>query len=244
MWYKLRSCNRRPSVMAAFTALAGAMSGAMSLAAADFDISLRHPTLMVFLRNGRDYVGDGAQGALAAMKAEAGSILAAAGIDADWRPMENSNGMEAVSALVVVSLKGKCSFHTPLHTPRLPARAGPFGWTPITDNQVLPFCHIDCDRVRSVVGPSLRHLPQAQQNRILGRALGRVLAHELYHILAGTREHARTGVAKAYLSVSELVLGSIGLGEKEIHRIRDGKYSHLFVAEGQTVAVGRAETRW
>jgi hypothetical protein len=224
------SFNRRPAVLAAVAALAGGMS----LAAADVDISSQPPTLTVFLRGGCDC----AKESLEAMKEEAGSILEEAGLVTDWRPMEESHGMEPVPALVVVSLKGKCS----LTDPCPPTAHGPFGWTHITDNEILPFCDIDCDRVRSIMGSSLRCLSRAQQHRIFGRALGRVLAHELYHILAGTREHARTGVAKAYLSVRELLFDPIGLSDKEIHRIHGGKFRHLFVTQGQTTDAGAVGT--
>jgi hypothetical protein len=43
------------------------------------------------------------------------------------------------------------------------------------------------------------------RDRVLGRALGRVLAHELYHILSGTKRHSARGLAKASFAVDELI---------------------------------------
>jgi hypothetical protein len=42
------------------------------------------------------------------------------------------------------------------------------------------------------------------ESPILGRALGRVIAHELYHIVGQTAEHHDTGVAKAVFSIRDL----------------------------------------
>jgi hypothetical protein len=44
----------------------------------------------------------------------------------------------------------------------------------------------------------------AQRDLLLGRALGRVVAHELYHIVAQTARHGRAGVAKPFHTPDDL----------------------------------------
>jgi hypothetical protein len=39
-----------------------------------------------------------------------------------------------------------------------------------------------------------------------GRALARVIGHELYHILARTSQHPAAGIAKAAFSISDLTM--------------------------------------
>jgi hypothetical protein len=56
-----------------------------------------------------------------------------------------------------------------------------------------------------LVGPSIADEPDALRDYIYGRALARLLAHELYHVLVQTTAHAQAGVAKAQLTAAELL---------------------------------------
>ena len=76
--------------------------------------------------------------------------------------------------------------------------------------------------------PVIRCETVEERNRRYGRALGRVVAHELYHILANTTDHSRHGLAKALLTVSELVLDPCRFGSHEIERIRKASVRKLF----------------
>jgi len=54
---------------------------------------------------------------------------------------------------------------------------------------------------------------------LLGRALGRVLAHEVVHILSKSGAHGRVGVAKTALSGSQLIAPELRLGAADLERI-------------------------
>lgn len=56
---------------------------------------------------------------------------------------------------------------------------------------------------------------------LLGRALGRVVAHEIYHALARSRYHGQRGVAKRSLTAEDLILGSLRLGDAEMTTLRN-----------------------
>ncbi len=55
---------------------------------------------------------------------------------------------------------------------------------------------------------------------MFGRAIARVLAHELYHVLAGTVSHSRQGVAQRALSGSQLVSDQLELNPEELDLMR------------------------
>jgi hypothetical protein len=55
---------------------------------------------------------------------------------------------------------------------------------------------------------------------LMGRALGRVVAHELVHILTGSRRHTKDGVAQAELSGRELIAGPMKLSPADVKRLR------------------------
>ena len=55
----------------------------------------------------------------------------------------------------------------------------------------------------------------------MGRAMGRVLAHELYHIFGETRKHGSSGVASAYHTRGELLAPEFNFSERESEMFRD-----------------------
>jgi hypothetical protein len=88
------------------------------------------------------------------------------------------------------------------------------------NGKVLPFADLACDKLRGVVEASTSD--QSRGNVLLGRAMGRVLAHELYHITADTSEHGREGVAQAALTLNELTSGSLELHASEVAAVANG----------------------
>ena len=59
----------------------------------------------------------------------------------------------------------------------------------------------------------------AKSDLLLGRALGRVLAHEVMHILSKSGAHGRTGVTKTALSGSQLIAPELRLEAEDVERI-------------------------
>lgn len=55
---------------------------------------------------------------------------------------------------------------------------------------------------RAVVGPP-NNMPRAERELLLGRAMGRALAHELGHYLLATKVHSDRGLMKAVRSAQE-----------------------------------------
>lgn len=102
---------------------------------------------------------------------------------------------------VVVKLLGTCGMETHSAVGKL----GPLGWTEVSDGALLPASELACDRIRSSVESVMHHDDQVRGNELLGRAMGRVLAHELFHFVDSTRQHTESGVSQASLTAEELV---------------------------------------
>jgi hypothetical protein len=154
---------------------------------------------------------------LAAMQQELESIMSACSLNVQWRVLDGSASKESFSDLVVTRFRGKCRANVP-RSPR--TRLKTLGLTHLSGSEVLPFSEVDCDRVRNFVQPKLARERGRRVDQLLGRALGRVLAHELYHMLARTGSHARAGIAKAVLTPSDLMEGRLRLGPKQSEEIR------------------------
>jgi hypothetical protein len=149
------------------------------------------------------------------MGREAANILKKSGVKLRLRL--GDPGQVSDSLLVVVRLKGDCE---PDRTASAPT--GPLGWSHEVDGKVLPFGEVACNDIwgslRSDRYPE-NHLPD---DVALGRAMGRVLAHELYHIVAATSRHGRGGVAQKAFSARELTAGQLDLDQSDADLIRSG----------------------
>jgi hypothetical protein len=107
-------------------------------------------------------------------------------------------------ALVVLELRGTCVAGTQSGKP------GPLASTVVSEGQVIPFASVDCDGLNRVIGASLADEPGARRDFLYGRAMARLVAHEMYHILEKTTRHHRTGVARACLHAGDLLAEEFG----------------------------------
>ncbi|MDQ6699902.1 MAG: hypothetical protein M3Z36_06930, partial [Acidobacteriota bacterium] len=141
-----------------------------------------------------------------------------------WRLLDEPRGNESFADLVVVRFKGACETAAASYYSEL----GPYGegaalaLTRISDGHVLPFSEVRCDQIRHYIGP---------QDGVLGRAMGRVVAHELYHIFAGTAKHGSDGVAKSFHTRKELVGEDFAFHPKDSAKLREWKWRALLAGE-------------
>lgn len=159
--------------------------------------------------------GKYSKSAVREMGREAAHILKQSGVSLRWRvgiPSQSVGGL-----LVVVKLVGRCdmdgspAFLVP----------GPLGWAHKVDGTILPFSDLDCDNLRGAVQAVAVGQNQVQGNTLLGRAMGRVLAHELYHIVADTADHGDDGVTQAAFTPRELTSGLLELRPSDARAIEN-----------------------
>ncbi len=132
--------------------------------------------------------------ALQEMKRELGPLMERSGYRLDWRNRDEAISTDSFDDLVVIDFRGRCLMEA---AGSLHDRGGPLGWTHVANGAVLPFSAVECDRVRAVL--------HSASDVVLGRAMARVLAHELYHVLAQTATHQKVGITKPSLSRADLV---------------------------------------
>jgi hypothetical protein len=148
------------------------------------------------------FEGQQSPAAVASMKQEVTTLLKDAGTRIDFRLPDERGFLDEPGNLVVVKFRGNCrmSNTAPLYDER-----GPLAFTHTADGQVLSFSEVECDRVTRSVRSALFGGDHDHADELLGRALGRVVAHELYHILGNTAGHASNGFAKKSLSGAQLI---------------------------------------
>ncbi len=151
--------------------------------------------------------GPSSDRALDAMKQEVETLINPTGLQLHWRLLERRSSDEGFSDLVVVKLHGRCNMAGIQDgSPPGPENENQvLGSTHVSEGQILPFTDVECDRIRRSIATLASGASPAARESLLGRAMGRVLAHELFHIFGNTVKHGRQGVAKTSLSPRELI---------------------------------------
>ena len=166
--------------------------------------------------------GDRSDLAIEAMQREVEALTKPGGLHLHWRLLDADRSGETFSDLVVVKFRGKCNMEGIqfLFSELGPdAEGGPLGSTKTANGQVLPFSELQCDRIRHSIAPLAIGSSREEREALLGRSLGRVLAHELFHIFANTEQHGREGVAKTRYSRKDLAADSFAFDAKDARRI-------------------------
>jgi hypothetical protein len=165
-----------------------------------------------------DFKGPYSPASVDAMKQETQSILQDAGLHLEWKSREEASHA-SFSDLVIVRFNGACELPPPPLYDEL-GEIGPLASTYTTDGQVQPFSDVACDRVGAFVRSGLHGGDFKKADLLIGRALGRVVAHELVHMLTGAKKHSREGVFEPGLTVEQLVAGELPLSPADIERLR------------------------
>ncbi len=151
------------------------------------------------------------QDLLDAMKEETASILRQSGIEFNWWDKGSATAIPDASDVFVLRFHGPCG-----PAPVMRTRRAPLAVTHVADGEVLPFSDVDCSQVLAslaTVGPA--------SDLVFGRALGRVAAHELVHIITRSRAHGRHGVAQPAFTPWDLTADQFTLAPEDVDRVRD-----------------------
>ena len=139
---------------------------------------------------------------LDSIQEELDTIMLPSGMEMEWRSLALTQGNEVSTELAVIHFKGYCDTND---LEPMDGYPGPLGWTHMSDGEILPFSDVNCDGIRIFLQRDLLKLQPQERPAAYGRAIARVLAHELYHVFAKTTKHGAWGVAKSAYSVQELL---------------------------------------
>jgi len=164
-----------------------------------------------------DFQGARSDRSVTEMEHETEAILKSSGLRLDWRLAADA-AHESFQDLVVVQFKGACKVEP---IPFVYDELGPLAFTYSSDGTVQPFTQVSCDKVAAFVRSAMWGDDFQRADFLFGRALGRVLAHELVHMLTASGQHAHEGVYKPALSGKELITGTLTLDPADIARLRE-----------------------
>jgi len=154
---------------------------------------------------------------LQTLQDELEKVMEPAMMHLEWRSLAGVSGSEVSSELAVVKFLGRCDAEGLTMKTEHP---GALGWTHVSDGVILPFADVDCDRVRVFVQKELMFIHASEREQVYGRAIARVMAHELYHIFTQTAHHSSEGVGKSAFTVQELLSDDFQFQGKEASMLR------------------------
>jgi hypothetical protein len=162
-----------------------------------------------------DFRGAHSERSVEAMKKEVQTVMKGSGLNIDWRSRAGAAG-ESFDHLVVVRFNGKCILEP---VPHMYDERGPLAFTYNTDGAMQPFSEVLCDQVTASIRSAMFSGDFAKADQILGRALGRVVAHELVHMLSEDRGHGKEGIARRALTGRELIASQTRLDPEDLRRL-------------------------
>jgi hypothetical protein len=163
------------------------------------------------------FQGQHTERSVAEMKRELEAIMRDSGLQVDWRSPREA-GQASPGTLVVVRFKGKC---VPELAGSVHYAGGPLAYSVTSRGVVMPYSEVDCNSVSASVQSAMRERDFVRADLLLGRALGRVVAHELVHIITKSGDHSGEGVGQAALSGLQLIDSELPLSSTDLERVRE-----------------------
>ena len=157
------------------------------------------------------------------MQREVTALLQTAGYRVDWRNRTDANQSVDQASVVVLQLKGVCQ------SPERPENIEPLtknvslASTAVVDGKVLPFSWLECETLTKLLAPSLVKEAGGKRDHLYGRAMGRLVAHELFHVLSNTIEHDHEGVAKPSFSAQDVLAENFAFEDTSIAMFADAE---------------------
>lgn len=156
---------------------------------------------------------------LVAMRAELDRLFEKSQLKLALKHREEIGLGQDVSDLVLVRFKGECRIQPePVYLDERGPQ--PLAMTHVTDGRVLPFSEVRCERVRKAARSAMWGGEVANSESLMGRALARVIAHELFHILTQDCGHSHHGVFQKGLTGKQLIDENLEFRNGDLARIR------------------------
>jgi hypothetical protein len=175
------------------------------------------------------------------MKREFERIMRPTSTSIGWRMTGDAADGETFHEIVVVRFKGSCQADG---IKANPVNSHYLAITHEQDGEILPFSRIDCRQLLGML--SLRPSGGAGNTfevlRLLGRAMGRVLAHEVFHAILKTPNHSARGIAKPSFTPAELFGAELRFEPLQVDQL-NAALSQAVLMPGRLMSIARLQPR-
>jgi hypothetical protein len=189
-------------------------------------VSSADRTLVVYLHAGSS------GGTVPHMQRELATLMQTAGFRIVWAAAGDTS--PSANAIAVVELRGACRAPDPSADVRPVENGASLASTAVDGDQILPFSWINCETLTQMLAPSLASVEPGRKDFLYGRAMARLLAHELYHMLINTRAHGISGIDKASFNANDVLGEVFSFEQSALAEFRDTD-----LAESEDAEAGR-----
>jgi cytochrome c553 len=176
-----------------------------------------------------------------ALHEELARLVAPIGLSVEWKSLAEPRAGDSVPALVVINFQGRCDAAALEARKEDPARA--LAWTHISDGTILPFVDVDCEGTRDFLQWTLLHREARLRDRLFGRAIARLVGHEMYHVFAETKHHGKEGVAEPACTASDLLAEDFRFAEPQFRTLRSSKLRSILSLAKPSLRAGANSAR-
>jgi hypothetical protein len=135
-----------------------------------------------------------------------------------WHEVSGYQSVGETPRIIFIHFVGDCR---PLRLPPVHTVAGiPLAGVSRVDGRMLPLVTVNCDRIAWYLWPAMTGSERVRGDAAFGRALARVLAHELYHCLTGTAKHTHSALFRSDISARVLLSSGLDFGADEVLNLR------------------------
>jgi hypothetical protein len=147
---------------------------------------------------------------LIAIRRELEALLRPVGVKVDLLMRSELLPAQEFADLVIFKMKGSCNMDA-LPLGAVLDERGPLAMAYSSDGEVLHFGEVECDHIRQSLASVIGVTTSTFRQTVLGRAIGLVIGHEIYHMLANSSIHTKQGVTKESLTARELLEADLDL---------------------------------
>jgi hypothetical protein len=105
---------------------------------------------------------------------------------------------------ITIYLHGDCVV-LPSFSVGRPSSSAALGWVRLNHGHIEHFIHVECTRLAQTLATQTHGFDRDQRDRLMARAIARVILHEWIHIATQNPGHARDGLAKATFGPRDLI---------------------------------------
>jgi hypothetical protein len=157
--------------------------------------------------------------AVEGMEMELTRLLAGTNVSLKWIERTKAHSISVLGRIVIVDIVGSCEL-----TEFGPAASGhALAWNDVTDGVFQPFITVDCERLARFIARDVRSIDRNEKRRLVGRAIARVLAHEMYHLFTRTKYHSRASmIFRTALPPESLIDDDVDFRRDELDKLEHG----------------------
>jgi hypothetical protein len=174
------------------------------------------PRVGIFL----DFDREPLPAAIQEMEREVGVLLADTGARFSWLMLNKDARSQTFDDLAVLRFRGNCHMPARGLLAAVDGAKVTLGSTEVASGLVTSYSDVECDQITACIASLLQSSCEPDRQVAFRRALGRVVAHELYHILARTKKHTQTGISRSVQSPFDLIKDHFQLDRQALLLLR------------------------